>query len=66
MEEEIMFRCVLGKYIHNQIVCEDEIIEARAYAGRQKEWTNRYGYWLIKKNKDFFFWVICDYVEENI
>jgi len=41
---------------------EGEIIPARAYASRESYWINKYGYWQLKMNPGWDFWVICEYV----
>lgn len=54
---------MLGVYDNNKISTETEVIDARAYASRKSLWHNRYGFWLLKLNEGWNFWVICEYVE---
>ena len=60
------YKCYLGTYIGNTIVCSENIIEARAYKGKQKEWHNRYGYFLVKYQEGFDWGIITEYVECEI
>jgi len=57
------YKCVLGTYINNTIITEKEIIPARAYASKESGWKNRYGYWNLKLNPGWTFWVITEYIE---
>ena len=63
MQEGIKFKCVLGTYTGTQIITDKEIIEARSYASKYKFLINKYGYWNIKLNPGWTFWVITEYIE---
>lgn len=57
------FKTVLGLYQDVHIITDTESIPARAYAAKENSWKNRYGFWNIKLNDGWNFWVICDYIE---
>lgn len=56
------FRTVLGTFKDSKIITEDEIIFARAYAAKRNKWNNLYGFFQLKYNNDFGYYIVCNYV----
>lgn len=56
------FKTVLGTYQGVHITTDTESIPARAYNSKHAGWINRYGFWNIKLNDDWSFWVITEYL----
>lgn len=59
----IEYQCVLGTYRNNKIITDTGEIPAKAYVSRHSGWNNRYGFWQLKLNSGWDFWVITEFLE---